>query len=154
MPMYSKSTINNETQPVLSKAQTQEFIRAIHQALMKMDFKKFSDICKAFDLYDTKGFQVNLEVMNAIENGMALKENHGKIRSVETRKSRCSACYLGKVINVYRVKYDRKINGPNSGAVIYRTEFGFMLEIRDEQLIDFGFCNSFLNAEEYAQVER
>lgn len=154
MPMYSSSTLKTETQPVLSKVQTGEFIKAIHQALMKVDFKKFIDICKAFDLYDTKGFQINLETIKAIKNGMELEENHGKIRSVETRKSRCAACYLGKVINVYRVKYDRKINGPNSGAVIYRTEFGFMLEIRDEQLIDFGFCNSFLNAEEYAQVER
>lgn len=146
MPIYSNETLSESAIPLLSETETNQFLEAIDQTLLEVDFHKFITTCKAFGVYETGDFDTNLDTIQRIEHSLGPKDKR-KIKNVNTRLSRCAACYLGKTIKVYSLEYSRPMDDCDIRG-IYQTEFGFMTATREGKLMDFGFCNLFLSGEE------
>ena len=50
--------------------------------------------------------------------------------------------------------YQQYINGDDGASIAYNREFAINLEIQDEMLMDFGWCNAFLKKEELVQFNK
>ena len=68
--------------------------------------------------------------------------------NVETRYTICSACYLGKAVRAYDVKYKKQ----GFVSVIYSSSFAINLDIIDGELHSYSWCNFFLTKEEMVEI--
>jgi hypothetical protein len=142
---YSKTSI-----PILSILDTFEFIRDLDFALVNCDTKKLYETFKKANLlnhYETKDF---LAMGNYIFNKYNNSVENIELINVQDRISKCIACSFGKTVKAYDARYKKK---ESSISVIYTSSFAINLEINNGELVDFGWCNAFLNKKEINELK-
>jgi hypothetical protein len=146
-----KVTISpNTSAPILSVLDTFEFIKKIEVALTTVDIEELQEAFEKASLLnhpETRDFLLQgTAIFKKINN---LEEGYELIK-VETRNTKCSACYLGKAVKAYDVKYKKQ----GFISVVYSSSFAINLNLINGELYDFAWCNFFLNKEEITELTR
>ena len=146
------TSVNNKTQtPLLSQIQTTLFIEAMKNACQSLNAKAVAEVVEEFsiDNFDDKDEFIN----NAIEI-LAFDMNHPdgiEVKSITPFESRCSACQLGKSVSAYKVNYLKHNDKILPGKFIYERTFALNFTLKNGELMDFGWCNFFLNEKEIVE---
>ena len=65
-----------------------------------------------------------------------------KVITITSHQTKCVACTFGRTVKGYQIQYEKLENGL---TLIMSFTFAINLDIKENRLIDFGFCNAFLN---------
>lgn len=141
--------------PLLDQSNTQLFLKDMGAICEKVDFISFIEIVQKYPF-----FNLDMEEYNSfIEQA---KEEHDywhnnpldiKINLVEEFDSKCIACSFGKIVKAYRVEYVKMKDSILAGQLVYEKSFALNFEIKDNELINFGWCNAFLEQQELEAIE-
>lgn len=139
---------------LLTAQETQLFIKEIEEKCMKVDFIGLIEILNKYPLKnvnqeDYKDFvtQAKMEHHFWHENAVEIK-----IYSVQSFESKCIACSFGKTVKAFSVEF-RKMNDTKlPGRIVYQKSFALNFEIKNNELIDFGWCNAFLEKKEMIEL--
>jgi hypothetical protein len=150
--------LNIQTQqktPLLDQRNTQLFIKDMEAICEKVDFISFIEIVQKYPFYNLDKEEFNSFIEQA-------KEEHGywhnnpldiKINLVEEFDSKCIACSFGKTVKGFRVEYLKLNDLRLPGRIVYEKNFALNFELKDNELIDFGWCNAFLEKEEMKEIQ-
>ena len=135
---------------LLTAQETQLFIKEMEKKCLKVDFIGLIEILnkyplKNFNQEDYVDFitQAKMEHQFWHENAVEIK-----INSVQSFESKCIACSFGKTVKAFSVEF-RKMNETKlPGRIVYQKSFALNFEINNHALMDFGWCNAFLEQEE------
>lgn len=134
--------------PILSVLDTFEFTKNLDVALRTVDIEKLKETFEKSKLLnhpETKDF---LSQGTAILKRFNNQEERIEMLNVEDRNTRCSACSFGKTVRAYDVKYKKH----GFISVVYESSFAINLELINEKLYNFSWCNFFLNKEELSEL--
>jgi hypothetical protein len=134
---------------ILSLNETNQFVKEIDLACIEVDFKKLKDTfikAKLLNHLETNDFLMqgerSFKRFNNPAEGIELLE-------AKDRATKCSGCTLGKTVRAYDIRYRKQ---ESIISVEYNSSFAVNLEIIDGELVEFGWCNFFLNKEEYKEI--
>ena len=114
-----------------------------------VDFKKLLLLIANYSIIKTT------DVIDFINQGKEMFEGINnpikgiELISTETLESKCLFCAIGKTVKVYSVKYSKQ---EQNFKIIYSNNFAINIEIEDKMLVDFGWCNAFLDKSEMEQL--
>ncbi len=136
--------------PLLDQRNTQLFLRDMEAICKKVDFISFVEIVQKYPFYNLDKEEYNLFIEQAIEEHDYWHNNFldVKIKSVTKFDSKCIACSFGKTVKGYRVEYVKLNDLRLPGRIVYEKNFALNFELKDNELMDFGWCNKFLDREE------
>lgn len=143
------TTNPEKNSPILSIMDTIEFMKRFDLAVKKLDLKILHKAFKDFRLDyhpETNDFLTTSKIIFAKYNNP--KKNIHLI-DVQKRDSKCIACSFGKKVIAYDVKF-KKIE--SNYSVVYSSSFAINLDINLGELIDFVWCNTFLNKSEMNEL--
>jgi hypothetical protein len=150
--MKTTSIANKTNTPLLSEEQTTLFIEAMKNACKSLNAKAVAEVVEEFSIenFDDKDEFIN----NAIEI-LVFNINHPdgiEVKSITPFESRCSACQLGKSVSAYKVNYLKHNDKILPGKFIYERTFALNFTLKNGELMDFGWCNFFLNEKEIKEI--
>lgn len=140
---------------MLTAKETQLFTREMVVKCMKVDFIGLIETLNKYPLKnvnheDYKDFisQAKIEHHFWHKNPLELK-----INAVQPFESRCIACSYGKVVKAFSVVFRKMKDNTLPGRIVYQKSFALNFEIKNNELIDFGWCNVFLEHEEMKEIQ-
>ncbi len=152
--MKSVNVTNKTNTPLLSEKQTALFLESLTKACVDLNPNALETL---FELFPIQGFEDKDSFLEEAYNILSFGPDHPagiEVRSVTPFQSRCSACILGKIVSAYRVNYIQHNDDPLPGGmhIIYQRSFALYVNLYDNRLIDFGWCNFFLNEKEIQEL--
>ena len=139
---------------LLTAQETQLFIKEIEEKCMKVDFIGLIEILNKYPLKnvnqeDYKDFITQAKMEHHFWHKNPLEV---KINTVHPFESKCIACSFGKTIKAFSVEF-RKMNDTKlPGRIVYQKSFALNFEIKNNELMDFGWCNKFLEYHEMIEL--
>ena len=135
---------------MLTAQETLLFIREVEEKCMKVDFIGLIEILNKYPLKninqeDYKDFISQAKIEHHFWHKNALEV---KIKSIVAFESKCIACSFGKTVKAYSVNFLKMKDDKLPGRLVYVKSFALNFEIKNNALIDFGWCNKFLEYEE------
>ena len=136
---------------MLTAQETLLFIREVEEKCMKADFIGLIEILNKYPLKnvnqeDYKDFITQAKMEHHFWHKNPLKV---KINTVHPFESRCIACSFGKTIKAFSVNFLKMKDDKLPGRIVYKKSFAINFEIKDNEIIDFGWCNAFLEQEDF-----
>ena len=147
--MISSVVTSKKSKPLLNELQTKEFISEMDLICKNVDFKKLLLLIANYSIIKTT------DVIDFINQGKEMFEGINnplkgiELISTETLESKCLFCSIGKTVKVYSVKFSKQ---EENFKIIYSNNFAINIEIEDKMLVDFGWCNAFLDKSEMEQL--
>lgn len=135
---------------LLTVQETQLFIKEMEKKCLKVDFIGLIEILNKYPLKNFNQEDYNDFISQALKEHQFWHKNplEVKINAVQSFESRCIACSFGKTVIAFSVEF-RKMNDTKlPGRIVYQKSFALNFEIKNNELIDFGWCNKFLEHEE------
>lgn len=140
---------------LLTAQETQLFIKEVEEKRMKVDFMGLIEILNKYPLKNVNQEDYNDFITQASmkhqfwhENGLEIN-----INDVQPFESKCIACSFGKIVKAFSVEF-RKMNDTKlPGRIVYQKSFALNFEIKNNELIDFGWCNAFLENEGMKEIQ-
>lgn len=131
------------------------FIGEVEEKCIKVDFKGLIEILNKYPLknvnqeeYKDFIYQAKREHQFWHENAMEIK-----INSVQSFESKCIACSFGKTVKAFNVQFLKLKDDKLPGRIVYKKNFAINFNIKDNELIDFGWCNAFLEQKEMKEIQ-
>lgn len=141
---------------MLNAENTKLFLKDIEEVCKKLDF---ISLLKTFEKYPFKN--INFEEYTSFIDQAKYEINFWKndpldikIKSVEEYDSKCIFCSIGKTVKSYNVLYYKMKDETSPGRIVYKKSFAINFEIIDNELIDFSWCNKFLDINETINLSR
>ena len=135
---------------MLTAQETRLFIREVEEKCIKVNFKGLIEILYKYPLksvnqedYNDFITQASMEHQFWHENAMEIK-----INLVQSFESKCIACSFGKTVKAFSVEFRKMKDNKLPGRIVFQKSFALNFEIKNNELIDFGWCNKFLEHEE------
>ena len=140
---------------LLTAQETQLFIKEIEEKCMKVDFIGLIEILNKYPLKNINQEDYNDFISQASKDHQFWHENamEIKINSVQSFESKCIACSFGKTVKAFSVQFLKLKDDRLSGRIVYKKSFAINFEIKDNEIIDFGWCNAFLEQEEMKEIQ-
>jgi hypothetical protein len=144
--MKIASSISKSRTPLLDKNQTKAFTNDLIVACQKVDTIPVMEVVHKYNL------QYHHEIEDFIEGAHLImdfwKEADPKIeiREVTMHESRCIGCVFGKTVKVFHIVYV-------ISRIIYYKEFAINLDIQEGLLMDFEWCNGFLDKQDLVELK-
>lgn len=140
---------------LLTAQETQLFIKEIEEKCMKVDFIGLIEILNKYplknvNLEDYKDFITQAKMEHHFWHKNRLEV---KINAVHPFESRCIACSFGKTVKAFSVQFLKLKDDRLSGRIVYKKSFAINFEIKDNEIIDFGWCNAFLEHDEMKEIQ-
>ena len=140
---------------LLTAQETQLFIKEIEEKCMKVDFIGLIEILnkyplKNFNQEDYKDFVTQAKIEHHFWHKNHLEV---KINTVQPFESKCIACSFGKTVKAFSVQFLKLKDDRLSGRIVYKKSFAINFEIKDNEIIDFGWCNAFLEHDEMKEIQ-
>jgi hypothetical protein len=140
---------------MLTAQETRLFIREVEEKCMKVDFIGLIEILNKYPLKnvnqeDYKDFIAQAKVEHHFWHKNPLEV---KINAVQPFESRCIACSFGKTVKAFSVNFLKMKDNKLPGRLVYVKSFALNFEIINNALIDFGWCNAFLENEEMEEIQ-
>lgn len=146
--MINQAAIAKPKTPILTAELTKAFVNEIIYACRKVDSIPVINVIHKFNLQHQDKIKDFLDGAYTILDFWKNTEQKIVITKITTHDSKCIACSFGKTVKVYRMIYQQYINGDDGASIAYNREFAINLDIQDEMLMDFGWCNAFLKKQE------
>jgi len=143
--MKIESTISKSDTPLLNAAQTKAFLNDIIDACQSVDIIPVLDVVHKYNLQHHHEIEEFIEGAHLIMDIWKDTDNRTKIRKVTMHNSRCIGCVFGKTVRVFHIEY-------NESGLIYNKEFALNLDIQEGLLMDFAWCNGFLNKKDLSEL--
>ena len=127
---------------------TKAFLKDMEKACKTMELELFTKLFTKYDLSFVEDYE---EVLEMIKNSMASWNRPHKgteLLKVTQFDSKCLFCEFGKTVKVYKWTYQHKQAPIPMNGVIYACQIAFFFDCEDNQLIEFGVCNGYLDKEE------
>lgn len=140
---------------MLTAQETQLFISEMEEMCRKADFIGLIEILHKYPLKKVNQEEYKDFITQAKREHQFWHENPMEIKiiSVESFESKCIACSFGKTVKAFSVEF-RKMNDTKlPGRIVYQKSFALNFEIKDNELIDLGWCNAFLEKEEMNDIQ-
>ena len=140
---------------LLTAQETQLFIKEMEEKCMKVDFIGLIEILNKYPLKNVNQEDYKDFITQAKMEHHFWHKNHleVKINAVQPFESKCIACSFGKTVKAFSVEF-RKMNDIKlPGRIVYQKSFAINFEINNHELIDFGWCNAFLEQEEMKEIQ-
>jgi hypothetical protein len=131
---------------------TENFLKDLEIACKTMELDVFTTLFTKYDLSFVEDYD---EVLGMIKSIMASwnKPNQGtELLEVTRFNSKCLFCEFGKTVKVYKWTYQHKQAPIPMNRMVYESQIAFFFDFKDNQLIEFGVCNGYLDKEEIEQV--
>ena len=150
--MIYQAVIAKPKTPLLTAELTKAFVNEIIYACRKVDSIPVIKVIHKFNLQHQDKIEDFLDGAHRILDFWKNTEQKIVITKITTHDSKCIACSFGKTVKVYSMIYQQYIKGDDGASIIYNREFAINLDIQDEMLMDFGWCNAFLKKEELEEL--
>lgn len=150
--METTNTEDKIKLPLLSEKQTALFVESFKSACRSLNAKAVAALFEQFPIHN---FEEKDTFIEEAYNILSFGPDHPagiEVRSVHPFESRCSACTLGKIVSAYRVVYVQHNDTTLPGRIIYERSFALNVTLKDNRLMDFGWCNFFLNQKEIEEL--
>jgi hypothetical protein len=131
--------------PLLNQNQTKYFVDQIDKACLEIDFIQLIEVVNRFNLENHTEYLEFCKQGKIIFDSLNCLENDIRPISISPFSGRCIFCNLGKTVKGYKVEFSKKQDNIN---IIFTNTFAINLEIENELLVDFSWCNAFVNREE------
>lgn len=140
---------------LLTTQETQLFIKEMEEKCMKVDFIGLIEILNKYPLKNINQEDYNDFISQALKEHQFWHENavEIKIYSVQSFESKCIACSFGKTVKAFSVEFRKMYDIKLPGRIVYQKSFALNFEINNHELIDFGWCNAFLEQEEMKEIQ-
>jgi hypothetical protein len=140
---------------MLTAQETRLFIREVEEKCMKVDFIGLIEILSKYPLKnvnqeDYKDFISQAKVEHHFWHKNPLEV---KINAVQPFESRCIACSFGKTVKAFSVNFLKMKDNKLPGRLVYVKSFALNFELKNNELIDFGWCNAFLGEKEIIELK-
>ncbi|RTL13383.1 MAG: hypothetical protein EKK56_05525 [Flavobacteriaceae bacterium] len=135
--IFKKEHFNIET--------TQEFLKDFDEVCKTMDSDLFVKLFIKYDFYYDESYR---EVLDLIINQTSNWYNPDlgtELLEVRTFDSKCAFCFFSKTVNGYEWTYINRLDKGINSRITYSSKIGFIFEYENNNLIEFGVCNSFVD---------
>jgi hypothetical protein len=136
---------------MLTVQETRLFIREVEEKCMKVDFIGLIEILNKYPLKNVNQEDYKDFISQAIIENHFWHKNplEVKINTVHPFESKCIACSFGKTVKAFSVNFLKLKDDKLPGRIVYKKSFAINFEIKDNEIIDFGWCNAFLEQEDF-----
>lgn len=134
---------------ILSIEQTTEFVEQINSACLEVNIEKLKTIISKFNLLN------KLDIEDFISQGKYMFKQYDNplngcfVLNTNSFPSKCVACSFGKTVTIYEINYIKHEDGIN---LKYYGTFGLNIIIENNMLLDFSWCNAYLNKNEILKI--
>ena len=150
--MKIASSFTTSTTPLLDEDQTKAFMNDIIVACQTVDMIPVMEVIHKYNLQHKKEIDEFIDGAHRILDYWKQDNDQIHITEVTLHESKCIACSFGKTVKVFHVLFNQLIKGTAGPRIIYSKEFAINLDIQEGLLIDFGWCNAFLNKKELSNI--
>jgi hypothetical protein len=132
---FKKEHFNLET--------TQEFLKDFDAVCKTMDSELFIKLFIKYDFYYDEGYKEVLDLIIQQTSSWFKPELGTELLEVTTFDSSCVFCFFGKSVNGYKWTYINKLDKGINSRIVHSDKIAFIFEYDNDNLIEFGVCNSF-----------
>jgi hypothetical protein len=150
--MKIASTISKSKTPLLNAEQTKTFVSEITDACHKLDSVLLMKVIHKYKLQYHEDIERFVKDTHKILDFWKINTNKVEIKEVTTYGSKCIACSFGKNVKVFGIVYIQYLNGSSGPRLVYNKEFAINLDIQQDLLMDYGWCNAFLDKEDLKRL--
>lgn len=150
--MKIASSVSKSKTPLLDRDQTKAFSNDLIEACQKVDLIPIMKVLHKYNLQHHKDNEVFIAGAHRILDYWKQNKDQIQITEVTLHESKCIACSFGKTVKVFHVIFNQLINETAGLRIIYSREFAINLDIQEGLLMDFGWCNAFLDKKELAEL--
>lgn len=152
--MINQAVIAKPKTPLLNAELTKAFVNEIFYACQHVDSIPVIKVVHKFNLQNRFEIDEFLAGAHRILDFWKNTEQKIVITKITTHDSKCIACSFGKTVKVYRMIYQQYVNGDDGASIVYNREFAINLDIQNEMLMDFGWCNAFLKKADLEELNK
>ena len=145
----TKITLNKEYYTI---KKTEDFLKDLEIACKTMEVDLFVKLFIKYDLYYNEEYQEVLSLIKHIASDWNKPELGTELIDVSKFDSKCIFCNIGKKVSGYKWTYFHKLDTIPLNRIIYASQIAFFFEFENNQLIEFGVCNGYLDKEEIEQL--
>ncbi|MGB8705239.1 MAG: hypothetical protein WCD31_09435 [Gillisia sp.] len=146
------TTNKTSSTPLLNREDTLKFRKQVDLACRLLDTSFLEETIYKFGLENSEDSRDFLDASSEQLEFWKNSKKIVKIMDVKEFRSRCIACAFGKTVQAYEVSYAEE--GPADGVqIVYSRNFAIYIELVDEKLTGFSWCNAFLNKKETETFE-
>ena len=145
----TKITLNKE---YFTIKKTEDFLKDLEIACKTMEVDLFVKLFIKYDLYYNEEYQEVLSLIKHIASDWNKPELGTELIDVSKFDSKCIFCNIGKKVSGYKWTYFHKLDTIPLNRIIYASQIAFFFEFENNQLIEFGVCNGYLDKEEIEQL--
>lgn len=122
---------------------TKEFLNDFDTVCNTMDSELFIKLFIKYDFYYDEGYRELLDLIVHQTSSWNNPELGTELLEVTTFDSNCVFCFYGKSVNGYKWTYINKLDKGINSRIVYSNKIAFIFEYDNDNLIEFGVCNSF-----------
>lgn len=135
-----------------TKEVTTAFLKDHAIACKTMNLEDFVELFNKYDLSFVEDFNDIFETIKEITGRWYKPDLQTElIGGIEQFDSKCIFCEFGKKVNVYKWTYYHKQAPVKFETFVSR--IGFTFNIKDNQLIEYGVCNAFLDKDDMNRLD-
>lgn len=150
--MINQAVIAKPNTPLLNVELTKAFVNEILYACRKVDSIPVLKVIHKFNLQNHKEIEEFNKGAYRILDFWKNKQQKIIITKITRHDSKCIACAYGKTVKVFSMIYHQYSHGSDGPSIIYNKEFAINLDIQNDMLMDFAWCNAFLDKEEVEEL--
>lgn len=135
-------TLNKE---YFSLKTTKAFLNDLEIACKTMETDLFQKLFTKYELIEVEEYMDVLQLIIQIMNSWNNPDQDTRLENIVSFDSKCLFCNIGKKVTVYKWNY-RHCGAPvPMNRVVYSKQIAFFFNYEDNQLIEFGVCNGYLD---------
>ena len=148
----STTTISLKQEP-FSIEKTQQFIKDLDEACQTFNSEAFVQLFQKYEWQEREDYQEVLSLIvsqfkkwNSAPDGITIFER-GPF------EAQCLFCYIGKQVSGYYWKFHINELDPPFDKTVFTAKMAFNFEYENEQLLEFGVCNKFIDPTKMEALE-
>jgi len=122
---------------------TKEFLKDFDAVCKTMDSDLFKKLFIKYDFYYDEGYKEVLDLIIQQTSSWYNPDLGTELLEVTTFDSNCVFCFFGKAVKGYEWKYINRLDKGINNRINYSNKIAFIFEYENNNLIEFGVCNSF-----------
>jgi hypothetical protein len=124
---------------------TKAFLNDLEIACKTMETDLFQKLFTKYELIEVEEYKEVLQLIIQIMNSWNNPDQDTRLENVVSFDSKCLFCNIGKKVTVYKWNYRHYGAQTPMNRVVYCKQIAFFFNYEDNQLIEFGVCNGYLD---------
>lgn len=151
--MKSTTSEISGKKPLLNEVKTKLFVEEILQSCQSLSFDNIYTLIVEYEIqnWDKEDSEEFYEILEEYINEWKENELIQSIDNIEPFETNCIACFFGKKVNAFNVTATQRIIKNITSTYTYTKSFAVFFEIKNNELMEFGWCNAFIEKDEIAK---